>query len=454
MAIRDFIPEAFVILHFFHCGVWQSLTIYLPSQLFGINQFMPQILGIIASLGVSIIFFSFKIHSKKIRFVHFALLGIGNIFFVINGCYFALDHLESIKGLYFGGVGHGITYITGLSYMHFRLATNEFRIFKLGLCHVVYLIGIVSTVHGIELMSADLEKIFTQVHPMITCPASINFFTLLINEVLHAGGLFDYKMCRDEEVNAANEKGTLLTAALEFSPVPKAEGRNFTQTTLQQEAALQQPNIKRQVFLTMLMIFAKLKNYMASHLIFINFFVFFSEDFFQVRSYFVMHYLILSGAIAGIFITLKGNMRSIYVVSAICVCICVLVVMIFKLTSVFLVGLYSLPIILLYFHLGVSYFIPDCSIMEVSSLKCTELSLAGGYVAEGISHMITIATIKCSEFNQHESFWHSSVIFVAILSAVCAMMFKWLPKTWCLSILDVQHLVLFNENRWKPQLQN
>lgn len=434
---------------------------------------MPQILGIISCVGVAVTFFSFKIYNKKVSFIHFYLLGLGNVFFITNGVFFAFDYLgkfyfifrfklscvlsdgifsESLKGLYFGGVGHGIIYITGLSYMHFRMASNEFRIFKIGLCHIVYLTGIVSSVHRVELLSSDLEESFIRVRPMILGSATLSFMLLLINEILHAGGLFDYKMSRDEELNTANEKGDLFQLAVEFSPIPRPEGQNLSDAHTEDDR--REPNKRRQTFLTLLMIFSKLKNYMGSHAVFVTFFIYFSRDFFRARSYFVMHYLILSGAIAGVCITLKGNMKSIYIVTGVCVSICVLILMIFKLTSVFLFGLYSLPIILLYFNLGVSYIIPDCSIMEVADLKCTELSLAGGYSAEVISHLITIAAVKCSRLTQHDSFWHSSVIFIIILSLICTMMFKWLPKTWSLSILEIQHLVLYSKNRYRSPQQN
>ncbi|XP_059620001.1 uncharacterized protein LOC132263982 [Phlebotomus argentipes] len=407
---------------------------------------MPQILGIIACLGVAVVFFSFKIHSKKVRFVHFYLLALGDIFFIANAVYFYWsEYLESVKGLYFGGVGHGIIYTTGLSYMHFRLASNEFRIFKIGLCHIVYLIGIVSTVHGVELISVDLEKIFTKVRHMILSSATIGFMLLLINETLHAGGLFDYKMCRDEELNAANEKGDLFQSALAFSPFPRTDGNAPAHDNTRE------PNQRRQTFLTLLMIFSKIKNYMTYHAVFVAFFVFFSEDFFRARSYFAMHYLVLLGAITGLCISLKLNTKTIYIVSAICVSICVLILMIFKLTAVILFGLYSLPIILMYFHLGLSYFIPDCAIMEMANIKCTEASLALGYMAETIPHLITIATMKCSKFSHFDSFWHSTVIFIVILTLLCVMIIKWIPKTWSLSILEIQHLVLYGENRWKPQ---
>ncbi|GAB0093174.1 hypothetical protein DMENIID0001_082470 [Sergentomyia squamirostris] len=456
MSFREFIPEFIVIIHFFQCGVWQALMIYLPPHLFGIDQFLPQIMGIVASVTVAVIFFSVKFHYKRVRFFHFYLLAIGNLFFVINGCYFQFDYFESIKGLYFGGVAHGLIYITGLTYMHFRLANNEFRIFKLSLCHIFYLIGIVATVHGVELMSGDLAEIFSKVRPVFLATGSICFMHLLVNETLHVGGLFDYKSCRDTELNAANDKKDLFRSALEFTPVPKMSRNNSVEhmSQAQDAAVARKPDTRRQTFLTLLMIFSKLKNYMSSHGIFINFFVIFSNDLFQERTYYIMHYLILAGALAGICITLKGNMKSIYIVSAICVCICLLVVIIFKLTSVFLIGLYSLPIILLYFHLGVSYFVPDCSIMEVSCLKFTEISLVGGYIAETVCHIITIATMKCSMFSDQDGFWHSSIIFIVILSVICTVIFKWLPKTWSLSILEVQHLILYNENRWTPKEQS
>lgn len=392
---------------------------------------------------------------KRIVWLHYYLLAIGSVFLLAAGIELITNNTWWVYGkcfailamimnritildngfidwcspdystsTYLGGIGHGAIYISGMAYIYVRTNTYKHRVARVALCHLTMIIGMVATTSYM----AWYMRWYSIFGYFITYSAASNLALFLINELLHALGLFDYKKCLDSQLREADEKKDRMHSAL-------------LHTTNKR-------NTSKQVGLTITAILSK----SLSSLMYNNIFLYLAlvsqgtnVGLFGTR-YALVYYFMLGGVIIGMITSLRTKIKHQYpalltmkfiflIVAGIC----------------FTTESYTIAFVffwLFYLWAAASVFIPDVAIMEVSNIKMYEFNLFLGFAVEQIPIMASIYIVR-------ERFWFLAFetapmwIYIGIgigLAVLVSIVFLVLyPNTFHLRVLQIQRLILYGQ---------
>ncbi|GAB0086225.1 hypothetical protein DMENIID0001_002300 [Sergentomyia squamirostris] len=447
------IPEIIVALMYFPCGAWMSLNVYISltgNSLYSTVSLWPELLGCISACLTAGILFGTRALWKKVVFIHFYLMACGATLLVISGVLLIITTERPIPALYIGGIGHGIIYISGLSYIQFRAAGR--RAFRLTLCHFVYILAFTTTTHGIYIYG-PLGFTYTFGSFIIYSSAScVGLF--LINELLHGLGIYDYKKCLDSELHLANEKKDNFESALEQQVDPAPADNNYWATRFNvqpiQFAAQRRKRLAEQNIITLGLILSKINNSMVFTQVFMGFALITTLSIGQGIE-FIYLYFLFGGLVFGCVISLTVNMKHLYVVYTLAMSICLLTASI-----LFSIEHYDESAVffwLFFFFHGFGYFISDIGILDVANLKYSEIALAGGYF---IQYML-VALTRFGHYQYQSNttldamLWKYSGSYVGVSLVLLIVIVLLYKKTLNLSLLDIQYVILYNEDRWKAK---
>lgn len=100
---------------------------------------------------------------------------------------------------------------SGFAYLHFRANTHRNRSISVGLCYLVWALGILSSVQFIRHREDSYNPRFGA---WITSISAIVFVLVVANELLHRFGFYNYKMSLDESWQKADERGDSFQSVL------------------------------------------------------------------------------------------------------------------------------------------------------------------------------------------------------------------------------------------------
>lgn len=335
-----------------------------------------------------------------------------------------------------GAVGHGIVYITGLSYIHIR--SEGFRVPRIAMCHVMYLTGLATTAHSLHEFDEDWferrpDGMWDYAHlplgyHLLAYPAlALTFVGMLF---LLQGRLFDYRKILDYKLSVADMKAdnfkSTLSAPVRQGSVPKADTFN-------------------QLKLTNVMLFSKLKGGLFANNMLIMVASIGSRELFAGNSEhgYIIHYFSLLGLIFGFFASYFIQLKVLFIPSAVGYLSMVLVaVTLFTTDNPISSGVF---LWLFFLIIGISIHLPDVGLMEVAPISYYELFLSLGYAVEAVPLIIATYLTNRDVEDYTTSLWIGTSLLVAGLVLVIITMFFWYPNTLKKTALDIQFQILYKD---------
>ncbi|XP_055681635.1 uncharacterized protein LOC129789043 [Lutzomyia longipalpis] len=440
------LPEFFVSLCFFQCGAWMGFMIYLSPYHYETVLVGPQICGMVMAGLAGIILTLVKHMYGRIRFIHMLLIGLGTLSLLGSGLAFIIEYQDPTVGLFFGGMGHGMVFVTGLCYIHFRSKDDGFRVIRTGFCHLVHLGGLMIFVHTTSQYvylqtSASRNVVVYRAGWIITAGSIGALGALVLNEILHCMGMYNYKKCRDTFLEDANDISDHFKSTLGFNDP---------------DSVTQQPNNRRQFLLSVLALCLKITNITFNYHIFIYFTLATTqylltepyESLFAHMYHYIKYYFGLLGLIIGLIASCFLSYKLIFMKSLGATFLAILIGV--SLFTTEHTGMAGISFWLMYFSLGIGLFIPDVAIMEVSNIRLTELFLAKGYIVEN-----TVLNIILFIFQRHTYMlfgertlmaigWNSGGPFVALFLLILILFIVFWPQTFRRGLITIQYIVLYD----------
>ncbi|GAB0086226.1 hypothetical protein DMENIID0001_002310 [Sergentomyia squamirostris] len=431
MTLVDILPELFAGLCYLQCGSWLVFMLNLPSEDYAHLLVGPQIAGM-ASAGLTGLFLTHLRHKyRRVRFVHFFLLAAGTALFAICSLMLIIRPADSYVGIYFGGLGHGIVYISGQSYIHFRSSADGRRVLRMGMCHFMNILGMALMAQvAVHVFQEDMKRAAGWIMMI-----EVNFIlvVLITNEILHLKDVYNYRECLDGDMKEANLRRDNFQSAIGVDP----------------ETPHNVPNTPYQLKLTMLCVGMKITNATLTHLPLIFFTNLAIANLLDRDNdlEFMVFYFAAIGVIISILLCLKFSIRFIYMNQVFSILPPMIIG--FSLMTAQRFSLAAVGFWFFFMHLGQASFCPDVSILELSDIRYSEVMLSLGYCIESIITAITLFL-----WHQHPAallldhlvaaYWTNFAIFgsaaIVLLSSMRLLKF---PVTTKKSILDIQRLVLF-----------
>lgn len=411
------------------CGSLMGLTFSLPREH---PYSWSEIMTMLTALVMGGIHYLIIARYKRILFVHFYFMLVGCSLLCIAGFIISFAHIrwsllkpsdvdEMVLGTIIGGIGSSMVYISGITYIHIRTSSYRYRLQKIGLCHLFLIIGLIAPVYefGLDVDNADL-KIFSKYMYFVSLA---NICTILANELCQIFKIYDYKRCREAELQAANEAGD------EFeSLVNRPTERDGLLKQRQQQYLLEVLTIGSKfvfgfLFNRSFRIYATLAQLTMTN---------------GFNSFFIKYLAVFFGITFGLFVTTQLPTIKHYFRCAL------FGIIISAFLAALTLGLEAMRgaaffYLTMYLMFGVGLFVPDFAIMEVSSLKRYELYLSIGVVLEKIP--IIISTYLGDHSNITLLYVYTAQL--VLMGALVAVMAKKYPVTLGRTQVGVQYLILY-----------
>lgn len=346
---------------------------------------------------------------------------------IIFYCSSSVPFLDYETSSFVGGVGYGIFYIAGLSYIHFRTTNHKHRVARIALCHLSMAIGIVSAVHQMSQVWSWWSTQFIFGYFLTYSSGSV-LILFLAHELMHGLGVYNYKRALDPHMHAADQAKDLFKTALN-------PPQGIVVTTR---------NKARQTLLTLLMMFAKSLNGFYFNNIFL-FIALVTQSALMRNGVFMLHYFSLTGVIVGIILSLSTKVKVQYPVILLGQIIVLAVAGILWETSSFEAA--AVFFWLFYLIAGAAIFIPDVAIMEVGNPIHTEFSLCVGFILEQIPILISVYYVTeqwTMVITESKMFWINAGVYMFCSACVAVAVMMFYPNTFKRSALEIQHLILYN----------
>lgn len=337
-----------------------------------------------------------------------------------------------------------MVYVTGLCYVHFRSKDDNFRVTRIGLCHLVHMGGMCLYVHSTSQLGFNGPDIVYRAGWVITAGAILALCVLLLNELLSCMGAYNYKKCRDPVLEDANDISDHFKSTLGLN-----DAASLTQ----------QPSHKRQFLISALALKLKLINITFNYHIFLYFTHFtihyLLQDYDPYYNYhYIMYYFGLLGVIIGVIASTFLNYKLI-VMKVLGAAFLALIVGIPLLTTGHY-GMAGISFWLMYLSLGIGSFGPDVAILEVSNIRMTELMLAKGYIME---HTVVSTIIFLFQRHPHmiltgdivSTGWASGGTFAGLFLILLIIFTIFFPQTHRKGLITIQYIALYNRED-KPEV--
>lgn len=414
---------------FIPIGSLMGLTFSLPREnAYSWSEIMTMVTAIIMGLIHYIIIARFK----RILFVHFYFMFVGCTLMCVAGFIISFGSIswslirpgdidEIVFGAIIGGIGSSAVYISGLTYIHVRTSSYRYRLQKVGLCHLCLMLGLIAPVYefGLDVDNADL-RVFSKYMYFFSLA---NIGLLAGNELCQWRRVYDYKACREAELQAANEAGDEFEAL-----VNRPRDRDGLPKQRQQQYLLEVLTIGSKfvfgfLFNRSLRIYATLAQLTLTS---------------GFNSFFIKYLTVAFGTVFGLFVstqlpTVKHYFR--------CALFGLVLSAVLAAVSLSLEALRAAAFfyLLMYLLFGVGLFVSDFAIMEVSSLKRHELYLSIGLVLEKIP--IIISTYLGDHSNLTLLYVYTAQL--ALMGVLVAVLAKKYPGTLGRTQVQVQYLILY-----------
>lgn len=462
-------PYPPVALSYFPCGSYLAFLLHSFNTLDRVyyfdNSFIWALsLAIISACVCALILVLFKTVVKRIVWLHYYLLAIGSVFLLASGIVLITNNTWWVYGKWFticamirniittldngfidwwspdyststalGGIGHGAIYISGMAYIHVRTNSYKHRVARVALCHLTMIIGMVATISYM----AWYMRWYSIFGYFITYSAVSNLALFLINELLHALGLFDYKKCLDHQLREADEKRDRMHSALLHTNVKR--------------------NTSKQVGLTITAILSKF----LSSLMYNNIILYMAlvtqgtaVGLFGTK-YAVVYYFMLGGVIIGMIVSLRTKIKHQYPALLAIKFICLVIAGICFATESYTAAFVFFW--LFYLWAAATVFIPDVAIMEVSNIKMYEINLFLGFAVEQIPIMVSIYIVRERFWFlafQTSPMWTYIGIGLGLAVLVSIVFIVVYPNTFHLRVLQIQRLIMYGQHTGGPFAQH
>lgn len=348
---------------------------------------------------------------------------------------------SDIVGAFLSFVGHGLTYITTLSYLHI-ISSKSTRSVFLSSCFVWYLLGVSSAISIIAHSYTNLKitnddtKFNSTSLPSgvyinfaglnITCCILVLLLLILI-KILYRFGSIEYKTCLDNDIRIANSNGTLfdnrndIIRRVQFFYVTKS----------------------RQLLVSLILIFTD-AIYFG---LFIYFMFWFSlNDSVRLTStiaFGLMFWTILAGSYTGAMAMFFFSIKITFLISAI-------LQILFAIIGIITFASFNslIPFWLNCFIFGSTLCSIKIALLETSHFKYTELLNFLSYLTQIISIIIIFVYFVANNTN---SFFYSkeqstlvahALAFIIIVSLLAILVTLQIPRTYKRPLFDIQYELL------------
>lgn len=313
-----------------------------------------------------------------------------------------------------------------MTYLHVRTSTYKHRVAKIGLAHLSMAIGAVSSVaHSAQFLRWQFGFTVFGYFLIYSSASVLGFF--LINELLHGLGVYNYKMCLDQQLRNADEKKDRWTSAIVMNGYKGNRTKQFTLTITAILSKLTSSFVHNNVFILMTIV---------SQSTFLNSW--------GIKPS-ILHFLFLGGVVFGIIISLSTKIKTMYPTVLILQCISLTVAAICWGSRSYQTAAIFFWIFFLVGSIGV--FLPDVAIMEVSNPKFCELNLFVGFFVEQIPIVVSIYFVREELFKviyDTEVLWTNVGICIGVSVVLVILYFSLYPNSHGLKVLQVQRMILFN----------
>lgn len=298
--------------------------------------------------------------------------------------------LEPSVGIYVGLIGHGILYVSALSY--FNIRTSGRRFYKTSFCHFYYLLGVAvsSNVFNntIDWQNPYARRIMvSKVGLTIAISAGIVLFGFVINEILQwTYSSYDYKKCRDPTMERENNNGQLLMHK-HFQIMGYTSAENIPSSAPQHS----------ETTLVVFSLLSRAKNVIMFYFPFylINIYTTLGNILWFQTNFYVAQWFALGGILISIGLISHYKFQSAYKLSC-AFKIVMLILVTCSALSNFPNNAARVLMWVLFMSFGFGYSFSDITTLNMTALKYNELVLAVGYSLEiiliGMIHYYTIFT--------------------------------------------------------------
>jgi hypothetical protein len=265
----------------------------------------------------------------------------------------------------------------------------------------------------------------------------------VLNEICQSCKLYDYKNCRDVEMNDLNLTATIFErkSAKQDSPLDllntnifAESGWKSTNNLIKNDITSKQDRCNYGVVWLFYMISTNLIGFVVFYQMFMNT-AFAYVDLITVN--YLLVWMIVAGAFIGAGFLFFVPTKHIFLATASsCLIVFIPLLILFWLDFQNLVGIMFL---ISYFFLGMLSSIPDTSTIELSSLKNTEVSLSAGFTLK----MLAICVVQYISYVQNpieDKYYFTSntivVMLIIIISSILILLH--LPNTFRKTLLEIQ----------------
>lgn len=380
---------------------------------------------------------AFLVHLRKwgrcVIFCHYYMMLLGTLCTFTAGFIFWTqnfdwdigndDHLNLFTcGCIIGGIGCGLIYVPGLSYLHIR-TESMYRLQKVGWCYVIMVLGTLFPMYqfGLQMPERNLHM-FSH---YIMYGSVFNVVLFLLNEVLHLVAVYNYKRCLDPvlalgDAAADNFEG-ILTAPKRADVKLASRNRQYTPVLVMMVAStvfgyVMNRSFRMQATLTQLTL--------------VNAF----------NSFFIKYSMLVVGALIGMAIMATlPTIKYCYGVALYCLTLSTLMMTM----GIYTEALQSAAIafLVLYTLAGLVMFVPDFAIMETASLRKYELALGVSVLFQKIPGVVSTYV---------GNYMHVSKLYIyagqllCICVALGTLVILRYPDTLKRSQIEVQYMMMYN----------
>ncbi|XP_005186690.1 uncharacterized protein LOC101889766 [Musca domestica] len=245
----QFAPSIVVCLSFLPCGLVFGYTIssFVAERDVdsGVIVYGPLILGACWGFVAAMIMFFVKFFRSRIVFWHMYILLVAGVFHFISSCFYFADDLDNV-GAFISYLGHSLTFLAGLSFLHTILSKGTralfmaiaFSFYILGMASAVSLIGTSYTKNAMENSNGTPQELIHGIYvdfAGVYLSMSVVVLALLIGiVVLNYFGTTDSENSLDNDLRIANSNGSIfdkrdeIIKRIEFFYVTKNQQWNVT----------------------------------------------------------------------------------------------------------------------------------------------------------------------------------------------------------------------------------
>ncbi|XP_073832417.1 uncharacterized protein [Musca autumnalis] len=438
----QFAPSIVVCISFLPCGLVFGYTIssFVAERNVdsGVIVYGPLILGACWGFVAALTMFAVKFMRSRFVFWHMYILLVAGVFHLISSCFYFADDLDNI-GAFISYLGHSLTFLAGLSFLHTILSKGcralfmalAFSFYILGMASAVSLIGTSYTKNTMEISNGTPEELTHGIYvdfAGVYLSMSVVVLALLIGiVVLNYFGTTDCENSMDNELRIANSNGSIFDKRDEI--IKRIEFFYVTKN--------QQWNV------TLLLIFTEAIQYS----LFIYFAFWFSLNsamrVTDIMNIDLMFWVVYAGSALVLIPLIFVSVKITFVANQLCLIVLTILSMIIC-NSVKT----TVPFWLVLFFFGMSYSNLQILLVEVAHFRYLELLIYFSYLLKLLSTSVVyyyfVANAKNSYFYSTDisTLMSQGFVFIIIGSLLALVVGMKVPRTHRTSLFEIQYGLL------------